>query len=294
MENQLISIIVPVYNVEEYLKQCLDSILDQTYRNWELILVNDGSTDSSGLICQEYAEKDARIRYYEKENGGLSDARNYGIEQAQGEYLTFVDSDDFLDASHLNVLYNALVNNDVDISIANYTNYQTSTATFYLHTFGDYYEKIYTSEELIDDLSFLERNDLSFSTIWGSLYKKSVFSFLRFPKGVIGEDVALIYKMYTQVDKIVYVHKDTYIYRENDSGISKSKIYPLVTAQLNHVAERLALLAIMGYDVTKHFDRYRTFLEITEYNMRMVWGMEDTETYRHIKENLQIISSNKS
>ncbi len=294
MENQLISIIVPVYNVEEYLKQCLDSILDQTYRNWELILVNDGSTDSSGLICQEYAEKDARIRYYEKENGGLSDARNYGIEQAQGEYLTFVDSDDFLDASHLNVLYNALVNNDVDISIANYTNYQTSTATFYLHTFGDYYEKIYTSEELIDDLSFLERNDLSFSTIWGSLYKKSVFSFLRFPKGVIGEDVALIYKMYTQVDKIVYVHKDTYIYRENDSGISKSKIYPLVTAQLNHVAERLALLAIMGYDVTKHFDRYRTFLEITEYNMRMVWGMEDTETYRHIKENLQLISSNKS
>ena len=294
MENQLISIIVPVYNVEEYLKQCLDSILDQTYRNWELILVNDGSTDSSGLICQEYAEKDARIRYYEKENGGLSDARNYGIEQAQGEYLTFVDSDDFLDASHLNVLYNALVNNDVDISIANYTNYQTSTATFYLHTFGDYYEKIYTSEELIDDLSFLERNDLSFSTIWGSLYKKSVFSFLRFPKGVIGEDVALIYKMYTQVDKIVYVHKDTYIYRENDSGISKSKIYPLVTAQLNHVAERLALLAIMGYDVTKHFDRYRTFLEITEYNMRMVWGMEDTETYRHIKENLQLISSNES
>ena len=294
MENKLISIIVPVYNVEEYLKQCLDSILEQTFSNYEVILVNDGSTDSSGLICQEYAEKDVRIRYFEKENGGISDARNYGIEQAKGEYLTFVDSDDFLDASHLNVLYNALVNNDVDISIANYTNYQTSTATFYLHTFGDYYEKIYTSEELIDDLSFLERNDLSFSTIWGSLYKKSVFSFLRFPKGVIGEDVALIYKMYTQVDKIVYVHKDTYIYRENDSGISKSKIYPLVTAQLNHIAERLALLAIMGYDVTKHFKHYRTFLEITEYNMRMVWGMEDTETYRHIKENLQLISSNKS
>ena len=294
MENQLISIIVPVYNVEEYLKQCLDSILEQTFSNYEVILVNDGSTDSSGLICQEYAEKDVRIRYFEKENGGISDARNYGIEQVKGEYLTFVDSDDFLDASHLNVLYNALVDNDVDISIVNYANYQTSTATFYLHTFGEYYEKTYTSEELIDDLSFLERNDLSFSTLWGSLYKKNVFSFLRFLKGVIGEDVALIYKMYTQVDKIVYVHKDTYIYRENDSGISKSKIYPLVTAQLNHIAERLALLAIMGYDVTKHFKHYRTFLEITEYNMRMVWGMEDTETYRHIKENLQLISSNKS
>lgn len=294
MENQLISIIVPVYNVEEYLKQCLDSILEQTFSDYEVILVNDGSTDNSGLICQEYAEKDSRIRYFEKENGGLSDARNYGIEQAQGEYLTFVDSDDFLDKMHLNVLYTALVSNNVDISIVNYANYQTSNATFYLHTFGEYYEKNYSSEELLDNLAILERNDLSFSTIWGKLYKRSVFSFLRFPKGVIGEDVALIYKIYTQVDKIVYAHKDTYIYRENDSGITKSKIYPLVTAQLNHIAERLALLAIMGYDVTKHFDRYITFLKITEYNMRMIWGMEDTETYRHIKENLLLISQDEN
>ena len=294
MENQLISIIVPVYNVEEYLKQCLDSILEQTFSDYEVILVNDGSTDNSGLICQEYAEKDSRIRYFEKENGGLSDARNYGIEQAQGEYLTFVDSDDFLDKMHLNVLYTALVSNNVDISIVNYANYQTSTATFYLHTFGEYYEKNYSSEELLDNLAILERNDLSFSTIWGKLYKRSVFSFLRFPKGVIGEDVALIYKIYTQVDKIVYAHKDTYIYRENDSGITKSKIYPLVTAQLNHIAERLALLSIMGYDVTRHFDRYITFLKITEYNMRMIWGMEDTETYRHIKENLILISQDEN
>ena len=294
MENQLISIIVPVYNVEEYLKQCLDSILEQTFSDYEVILVNDGSTDNSGLICQEYAKKDSRIRYFEKENGGLSDARNYGIEQAQGEYLTFVDSDDFLDKMHLNVLYTALVSNNVDISIVNYANYQTSNATFYLHTFGEYYEKNYSSEELLDNLAILERNDLSFSTIWGKLYKRSVFSFLRFPKGVIGEDVALIYKIYTQVDKIVYAHKDTYIYRENDSGITKSKIYPLVTAQLNHIAERLALLAIMGYDVTKHFDRYITFLKITEYNMRMIWGMEDTETYRHIKENLLLISQDEN
>ena len=123
MENKLISIIVPVYNVEEYLKQCLDSILEQTFSDYEVILVNDGSTDNSGLICQEYAEKDSRIRYFEKENGGLSDARNYGIEQAQGEYLTFVDSDDFLDKMHLNVLYTALVSNNVDISIVNYANY---------------------------------------------------------------------------------------------------------------------------------------------------------------------------
>ena len=294
MENQLISIIVPVYNVEEYLKQCLDSILEQTLSHFEVILVNDGSPDSSGDICREYVAKDSRFHYFEKENGGLSDARNYGIERARGEYLTFIDSDDYIDPLHLEYLYNTLMNNDADISVSNYMNYHTSIATFYLHTFGDYYEKNYSSEDLLDNLAILERNDLSFSTIWGKLYKRSVFSFLRFPKGVIGEDVALIYKIYTQVQKIVYFHKDTYIYRENESGITKSKIYPLVTAQLNHVAERLALLAIMGYDVTKHFDRYITFLKITEYNMRMIWGMEDTETYRHIKENLLLISQDEN
>ncbi len=294
MEKQLISIIVPIYNVEDYLRQCLDSILEQTLSHFEVILVNDGSPDSSGDICREYVEKDSRFHYFEKENGGLSDARNYGIERARGEYLTFIDSDDYIDSLHLEYLYKTLINNDADISVSNYMNYHTSIDTFYLHTFGDYYEKNYSSEELLDNLAILERNDLSFSTIWGKLYKRSVFSFLRFPKGVIGEDVALIYKIYTQVQKIVYFHKDTYIYRENESGITKSKIYPLVTAQLNHVAERLALLAIMGYDVTKHFDRYITFLKITEYNMRMIWGMEDTETYRHIKENLLLISQDEN
>ena len=294
MENQLISVIVPIYNVEDYLRQCLDSILEQTLSHFEVILVNDGSPDSSGDICREYVEKDSRFHYFEKENGGLSDARNYGIERARGEYLTFIDSDDYIDPLHLEYLYNTLMNNDADISVSNYINYHTSIDTFYLHTFGDYYEKNYSSEELLDNLAILERNDLSFSTIWGKLYKRSVFSFLRFPKGVIGEDVALIYKIYTQVKKIVYFHKDTYIYRENELGITKSKIYPLVTAQLNHIAERLALLAIMGYDVTKHFDRYITFLKITEYNMRMIWGMEDTETYRHIKENLLLISQDEN
>ena len=294
MENQLISVIVPIYNVEDYLRQCLDSILEQTLSHFEVILVNDGSPDSSGDICREYVEKDSRFHYFEKENGGLSDARNYGIERARGEYLTFIDSDDYIDPLHLEYLYNTLMNNDADISVSNYMNYHTSIDTFYLHTFGDYYEKNYSSEELLDNLAILERNDLSFSTIWGKLYKRSVFSFLRFPKGVIGEDVALIYKIYTQVDKIVYAHKDTYVYRENDSGITKSKIYPLVTAQLNHIAERLALLSIMGYDVTRHFDRYITFLKITEYNMRMIWGMEDTETYRHIKENLILISQDEN
>ena len=120
MENQLISVIVPIYNVEDYLRQCLDSILEQTLSHFEVILVNDGSPDSSGDICREYVEKDSRFHYFEKENGGLSDARNYGIEKARGEYLTFIDSDDFIDPLHLEYLYNTLMNNEADISVSNY------------------------------------------------------------------------------------------------------------------------------------------------------------------------------
>lgn len=101
----LISVIVPVYNVEQYLRQCLDSILNQTYPEIEVLLINDGSTDASDEICREYAERDNRIRYFVKENGGLSDARNYALDRAEGEYVTFVDSDDFLMEQALEKLY---------------------------------------------------------------------------------------------------------------------------------------------------------------------------------------------
>lgn len=181
MENQLISIIVPVYNVEEYLKQCLDSILEQTFSNYEVILVNDGSTDSSGLICQEYADKDARIRYFEKENGGLSDARNYGIEQTQGEYLTFVDSDDWVTETYIEELYSKLQYYNADISICNYFRFQDSNVTFYKHVFEPY-EKEYDSKYLLEHYFEIEDGDFFLTTAWGKLYKKSLFEELRLQK----------------------------------------------------------------------------------------------------------------
>ena len=149
MENQLISVIVPIYNVENYLRQCLDSILEQTFHNLEILLVNDGSTDDSGQICQEYLKKDSRIRYFEKENGGLSDARNYGIERAQGEYLTFIDSDDWVTSTYIEELYIKLQHYNADISITNYFYFQESNATFYKHVFEPW-EKEYDSKYLLE------------------------------------------------------------------------------------------------------------------------------------------------
>ena len=119
MTKELISIIVPVYNVEKYLKKCVDSIVNQTYKNLEIILVDDGATDNSGKICDELVELDNRIKVYHKKNGGLSDARNYGVERATGDYIGFVDSDDYIDAEMYEKLYEAIKKENVDVAECN-------------------------------------------------------------------------------------------------------------------------------------------------------------------------------
>ena len=293
MENQLISIIVPVYNVEEYLKQCLDSILEQTYRNWELILVNDGSTDSSGLICQEYAEKDARIRYYEKENGGLSDARNYGIDRVQGEYITFIDSDDWVTKTYIEELYSKLQHYNADVSISNYFCFQESNATFYKHVFEPW-EKEYDSKYLLENYFDIQGGYFFLSTAWGKLYKKSLFEWLRFAKGITSEDAALTYKIYDLADKIVYFHKDSYCYRQRKGSISNCPTTNSIEDSIILSLERIVLLSLKGYNVSCYLQHFQELLSLNECNMRVAWNLLDTETYRRIKENLQFISTNKS
>lgn len=115
MDHPQISVIIPVYKAEKFLHRCLDSILAQTYSNWELLLVNDGSPDNSGAICEEYAAKDARIKVFHKENGGVSAARNTALERAKGVFVTFVDSDDWIDKDCLNTCINNMINNELDL-----------------------------------------------------------------------------------------------------------------------------------------------------------------------------------
>ena len=115
-KQDLISIVVPIYNVEKYLEKCINSIIIQTYKNIEIILVNDGSTDSSGKICDIYLKIDKRIKVVHKKNGGLSDARNVGIENAKGKYIAFIDSDDFLDSDFIEILYNLIIEYNADVS----------------------------------------------------------------------------------------------------------------------------------------------------------------------------------
>jgi len=208
-----ISVIVPVYKVELYLHQCIDSILAQTYKNLEVILVNDGSPDNCGAICDEYAEKDNRIKVIHKENGGLSDARNAGIDIATGGYLAFIDSDDWIEPDMVEVLYNNLVNANADISCCGmhyaYMNINVPFANITGIT-------ILNSEQAISE-SF--SNKKITTTAWGKLYKKHIFRDIRYPVGRFHEDEFVIIEVLLAANCVVTDTASKYYYRQRKGSI---------------------------------------------------------------------------
>ncbi|HES9811864.1 TPA: glycosyltransferase family 2 protein, partial [Streptococcus pneumoniae] len=196
----LISVIVPVYNVEPFISSCLDSLSKQIYQNFEVLLVNDGSTDNSGAICREYADRDSRFHYFEKENAGVADARNFGIERSKGDYITFVDSDDWVTEEYLSILIETLKEQHSEIVVSTYSTYNESDGLFYIHVFdSDYYVKNYNSKLLMEELPLLERYDMSFLTSWGILFKRELFQEVQFPFGRVCEDIGTNYKLFMQV-----------------------------------------------------------------------------------------------
>ncbi len=285
---ELISIIVPIYNVENYLRMCLDSIEHQTYSNIEVLLINDGSPDSSGEICQEYVARDSRFRYFEKENGGASDARNYGIERSNGKYLTFVDSDDWLSLTYVEDLYQAAIRNDSDTVISHYTIYNESDRNYYVHIWDDYYEKNYTSEELIMELPKLELNGYIYITSWGILFKKELFNDVKFPKGKVIEDSWTNYKLFFKSKKITYIHKEIYSHREGILSVGSSVNEKLLIDVLECLLERLAIYTIKGWNYSDEKNNVLGCLRL-RYQQAKENGLQDTEIFRRYTEILSLV-----
>ena len=216
----LISVIVPVYMVERYLSRCVDSILAQTYTNLEVILVDDGSLDSSGKMCDEYAQRDHRIKVLHKENGGLSSARNAGIELAAGVYITFIDSDDWVANDYIVTLYTLLEKYDADMSVAGYIRVKNNT----INIFEDKkaHEKLYSKHEyLLKILKYKTQENVQYS--WGKLYKNFKNTDLRFPEGLIDEDVPTTFKYVNSIGRIASSTKVVYAYYQNSNSILGKK-----------------------------------------------------------------------
>ncbi len=210
----MISIIVPVYKVEPYLPKCIESIINQTYHDLEIILVDDGSPDQCGVICEEYAKKDNRIRVFHTENKGLSAARNYGIERACGEYIGFVDSDDWIEPNMYEVLLKTAKESCSEIVQCGYFRDSFSTSTISHVTM----ERTYTS---IEALQALIQGEIS-PGVWNKLWKKECFARILFPEGHVFEEIATVYKLFDSIRTVTSVSRELYHYVRREGSIVTS------------------------------------------------------------------------
>ena len=216
--NNLISIIVPVYNVEKYLERCITSILNQTYKQFELLLIDDGSTDLSGEICDESREWDERITVFHKENGGLSDARNYGINKAKGKYVTFIDSDDYIGPKFLEILYEGCEKYSALMSVGTSTFAYNETLDYFSEQPDNVYES-YTTEAALKQICLNVKFGMA---AWGKLYDKRLFDNIQFPVGVLYEDLQTTPYLMEQCEKIIYCKSATYYWYQRQGSIMHS------------------------------------------------------------------------
>lgn len=224
MQTKIISVIVPVYNVMNYLKQCLDSIIQQTYTNLEIILVDDGSTDQSGSICDVYKEKDSRITVIHKKNGGLSDARNTGLNICNGDYISFVDSDDYLSPYFYEILMGVAKKKNCDIvALKGGTSFWDGEEISTLAKDNDEFAVHYlNSHDVLERMLYQEiATGAQFK-----LYKKEVFDNIRFPVGYLYEDVATTYKPFFNAKECAIVEADIYAYRKRRDSIIRQSFSP--------------------------------------------------------------------
>lgn len=208
--NSLISVIVPVYNVENYLPKCLETISQQTFKNIEIIIIDDGSTDDSGKICDEFATGELRAKVFHKKNGGLSSARNFGISKSKGDYLAFIDSDDYVSKDFIEKLYFAAIDTGAEIVICGYNNTKPG-------------EKILTGRKSTIDLLTKQEN-IEILT-WNKLYARRLFidCKIEFPVGKKHEDTLTTYKLLAAASKVAYITDNLYHYRERANSITGSE-----------------------------------------------------------------------
>lgn len=269
----LISVIVPVYNVENYLERCLDSILGQTFRDLEVILVDDGSEDRSGEICRSYAREDARIRYVRQENGGLGRARNRGIQMAEGEFILFVDSDDYIDRRMAEILLDNLTSSGADVaSCGVYNVFVRKTTPQY-----DKIEKFLSPRE--EAFGLLLLGDKIPGSACNKLYRSWIFREVQFPEGVFYEDVGFHTRL-MQVIRNIYVDTTPlYYYVHREDSITTRKF------------DSRAMMFITAYEETLKVVREKASAILPQAEFKLTWAyfsildrMLQEEDYRKIPE----------
>ena len=251
----LVSIVVPVYNVQEFLGQCVDSLLLQTHPHIEIILVDDGSKDGSGNICDEYASRYSQVTVIHKENGGLSSARNAGIASARGEYIGFIDSDDWIEPTMFQKLLEACVVKNAQVATcAMFITTEEGQVVATRHEMQDMME--YSAKEAMEEVLSFGNIDVSFCD---KLFRKELFADIEFPVGKINEDAAIIYRILSKTERIVNIGTPMYYYRHREGSISKSAYTHEKIQVLDHADQNEAFLLNKFPDLKAGCRRYKAY-----------------------------------
>lgn len=288
MGKPLISIILPIYNIQGYLKKCMDSIFAQTYKNLEIIMIDDGSTDKSSEMCDEYLKADSRVVVFHKKNGGLSDARNYGIERAKGEYITCIDPDDYVDIDYIEYLYKLIEKYNAKMSVCQHR---------VVYDSGKIDEYGSNGDESIDNKFCIERmlyHDVIDTSAWAKLYEKSLFDTVKYPKGKLFEDIGTTYKLMLQCNKIAVGYESKYNYIVRNNSIVNCS-FSIRKFDLLETTDDMAENVLKVYpDLEKAVMRrriYARFSTLNQMSKTKDFKAERNEMIRFIKENKNIIMS---
>ena len=294
--SELISIVVPVYNTEKYLHRCINSLIKQTYKNIEILLINDGSTDNSEKICAEYMKANINVFVYTKPNGGLSDARNYGIEKASGSYIMFVDSDDFIAENMVEALYTDIVNHNADISSIDVFEFSNECYIF---------PNAYNSQNTITlDNRMAIKNIISnintYNYAWNKLYNAKLFDTVKFPKGYVMEDLGTTYLLIYKAHKITYNPAKLYYYYQRENSILHSpnkKFYQdkyyLSEKRFLYIKDKypeciendkfMISVLVECFSYVKNNDAYKSFTHIMNIiDKHVVWSMSRSFRIKYI------------
>lgn len=284
---ELISIIISVSNTESYLRQCLDSLLNQTYISFEVIIVDNGSTDSSASICQEYVEKDSRFKYFETEQDSISSSYNLGIERSGGEYITFIKSDCWVDSDYLELLYTTMIEEKADIVVSTYKTFNTNTGLLEYHAYQkDCAESVFNQKDLLLALPSLDR-DSSFSYPFGKLVSRIALGKIRFNESTqLGEDMEFWYKLYLLSEKVVYLNRDTYTLRKY-SDVQNYLNPAIVCSDIQQRLQFISILAAKHIDVKDYIEN---LILLLNYRIGFLEGNSSTsKEMRWLKETLFLL-----
>lgn len=295
-----VSVIVPVYNVEQYIGNCLESIIRQSFDNIEIIVVDDGSTDRSGQICDAYAEKDSRIIVKHKENGGAADARNIGISFANGEYVVFVDADDYIHDDFISTVVTIAETKKADIVVTDFSLFKDEKECIAISlSDSELDDALVLSEKQLYDDEFVKRETVRFTVPWGKICKRKLYDGILYPKGKTNEDTHTTWKLMERANRVVYLKKPLYFWRENPNSVTRSEFKRSQLSGLEAFEEQFDYYVSVGKQryVEIVFDQYLNWFFWCYNNMKhskMDYKKELYPYYQYIRKCVKKIKPTKS